>query len=789
MPNFFKFDENSDIKKSSIRKKNQNASRTIRKKFISKKTYRPNKVAAIAAVRDFCVKPAAGISLNNDWKESRSFQYTVNELNTKQAKRIILSKRASTSSVEKDKWFKNSETKMKAEVSQSRKSSRRKRPDSEWIEETLRRKLSAISISSTNDLKTDSHANLTINEKSTLKTAQSVGDCGLATKSTESNLTTSPLISGDENQSLNNSNFVSESVQVDNLLRVYSDDVKSDPNKADNQQSSCSININQCKTSSSSGLVSGRVGIEVSTQQALGNASSIAKKSSKSKRKKKSVKEEGNKVNETPNRIIVVKAPKIEKEEKKRKKSAKKSKVSSKKMTSKQNLIKIIRIPDNNNSPESEKQKEINYSENEDIFNKKKQNASKNREKHEQSKQRQHYKSSKGHKLDEDKRKKVQDIYANGDAKANHGKDFNQTKANYLTKFIQGSEQPEKKKSFKKLSSSEKYPPQTKSPSKAINKVEDKRKFRDGINYIYTQHHNPVERSSRKSNNHVENFSKEARIVGTLNWHTLAPDINDSIRPDLRGLRKDNSTNVKIRPPPKRFVKPSISSDSENSSCYSTSSVSSDSALSSYSDSSSDNSYSGGSPPAHPNYTKKYINRSSSSENDMKVPIARAFPRRRASSTSSFLQQPIQISNVWNKSKHKHDEAVPARRPNTKLLTGDDKTTKTSDNSFRQTQNDHDFDQKFEKKRTKRFSRCIVAEGEGSNSPWHHHQLVVVSQKPGYHTNRKTCITKSITTKQPSAALISNESDKHPQTIRDLYSLHNVLSNTQNGTVSTTSSL
>jgi len=88
--------------------------------------------------------------------------------------------------------------------------------------------------------------------------------------------------------------------------------------------------------------------------------------------------------------------------------------------------------------------------------------------------------------------------------------------------------------------------------------------------------------------------------------------------------------------------------------------------------------------------------------------------------------------------------------------------------------------------RRERPSRLSAkAEDEDCHSRWQHHHLVVVSQKPGDSKKQiNSLVTKpdhKFNNKTASSKFMS--STKKSVTIRDLYSLHNVLSDTQNGTV------
>ena len=100
--------------------------------------------------------------------------------------------------------------------------------------------------------------------------------------------------------------------------------------------------------------------------------------------------------------------------------------------------------------------------------------------------------------------------------------------------------------------------------------------------------------------------------------------------------------------------------------------------------------------------------------------------------------------------------------------------------------------------RKERSSRLNAkAEDEECHSKWQHHQLVVVSRKPGdrdavadSNTNegRKLVIPPTKYEKKKFVGKTRNgnlqtKKDGSRMTIRDLYSLHNVLSDTQNGTV------
>lgn len=103
-------------------------------------------------------------------------------------------------------------------------------------------------------------------------------------------------------------------------------------------------------------------------------------------------------------------------------------------------------------------------------------------------------------------------------------------------------------------------------------------------------------------------------------------------------------------------------------------------------------------------------------------------------------------------------------------------------------------------RRTRPSTHSVTAEGEDYAPRWQLHKLVVVSQTPDSSKDSKLSVKKqfqkqnslgaSDTRKEQSSAATSQfdagsrNNEKKTVTIRDLYSLHNVLSDTRNGTVS-----
>lgn len=772
-----------------------NASRTRRKKLINNEPACLDNVIAIASVSKSLLRQGAD-SKAAQIKKNR-VRARLNEEREKQSRKSDLIKGACL--LITNKRCRNSRRQMKTEVSSSKKrSTRRKQTDSDYTEEILRRNISLIRIDSENDLKENSQSNKEIIEKPVLKNDRLIGDSGLTTRSTESDPLRTEFVTRDGNQSRNNSNFIPESAQVDNLNRVYNDDVKFDCNGTDNPQSSALININREKTpvgSTSSAVACADLAGDASTKLPAGKASFG---SDKSFQNKSLTNEEEIETEKSSSRIIIVIAPKIVgKERKKRKrKTAEKQINSSEKMSSKKNKektsgISLSQVPVAEN---------LNEKEPEDSSIEKKLKKQKQSLKHNGYKEHNEIpneEKSRNKTSDHKKREKSRNgKTVNDTTKTKHSKKSENSKSNLLEE--RNEHRKNARKSTKQKEPVEKYLPQTKSPSAALKKIKDQEKYLKALKkkeldiirnkeaYLNNaKRHNNAIRSPQLANHSTENYAKESRIVGTMNWHTIAPDICDSGRPDVRSQKINKANHTKVELPSKRFVKTSVSSEYDSSSCYSSSSISSDSAVSSYS--SSENAYLDSFPPSRHPRSEKHADRSPSPANGKNLALSstgRPSSRRRASSTSSYVQYPFQVDGR-NKSgcKHNINEVGPARRPE-KHQTRGNKTGEITNSSPPPSPNNHNFEQKLGKRRLRPSARFIVAEGEGSNSPWHNHQLVLVSQTPKSSIGRNSCHSKSTNAKPSNLSTAANENKKNPQTIRDLYSLHNVLSDTQNGTVS-----
>ena len=290
--------------------------------------------------------------------------------------------------------------------------------------------------------------------------------------------------------------------------------------------------------------------------------------------------------------------------------------------------------------------------------------------------------------------------------------------------------------------------------------------------------------------------SKVGRGADSSNWYANAYVVSNAVRPELRGGKPNNKSSYGLSPP-KQCAR-AFSSSGSNSSPYLTESSSTrDSALSSYSYSSSDQSLVDERHNGRQRHLDKHNNNKSNtssfetnSMNDV-TPSSAAFTKARprqqrsASSTSSFQRYPIKIVGVKSKIQYKLNNESGVYKKHDSKVAGN-KNDDVFNDSPPSSPNDNVFEPKFGKRRTKRQNACVVAEGEDGQSPWQHQRLVVVSQKPGALLNRKSGQQKSVHSKQSGNFVksISGGSDKRPQTIRDLYSLHNVLSDTQNGTVS-----
>ena len=309
---------------------------------------------------------------------------------------------------------------------------------------------------------------------------------------------------------------------------------------------------------------------------------------------------------------------------------------------------------------------------------------------------------------------------------------------------------------------------------------------------VYKSH-----RTYRQSLTTCDMPNKEAQVVDT-NWH-VGPTNYDTlipVRSEQRGRKANAPEDDAFGVSPSKYLTKTVSSSDTDSNSQISYSSHND-ALSLGSQASLDHfellEKSNG---RHRQPDKYKSSKSSSSSNETSNKLHSAalktalnknhrYPQRSASSTSSFQRYSLYVVDAKLKPKHKHTNNDPTSKRYTNKGTNAEDIVRDSPPS---TPNENMFEPRFGKRRTKRPNVCVVAEGEDGHSPWQHQHLVVISQKPGAFTARKLGVHKAHQqSKQLTGNLektLSDDSYKRPQTIRDLYSLHNVLSDTQNGTVS-----
>ena len=635
---------------------------------------------------------------------------------------------------------------------------------------------------------------------------------------TEATMKKSRRSSNELNESSDRRNSVTEDIQAVNEDETENNDVKHDPNKAyASQQQRSSI-----KLPADIGLEAERAKLVTETDKQLPNTNTnleLSSKHSKKMERKVYRNNEDDTNADLPSRVIVVKNPRIKSRKKQKSKSAdnlkrlgkqkedqtqsvyrpeeqitryKESKKERKEKSSKTKSRKkeIVEVPSQYSATKDASQQQRK------LFKQKqrKKAASSDEDnhviiisktKHQQSKSNYEVKPSaksaySEQKQDQDKRRNSQETSAKYITKRASEKElwFN------IKTIADDSNQVRSSRALKK---------NDKSKTPVVD--EDDKKTSSKTKKFHRAHRRMLA-SKEKSNEGV-------RLMDAVNWHTSGVnvyEVSSTVRPESRGWKANalDKTNYGSSPP-KHVARLASSSESDVKLYSSDSSTSHDSALSSASQSSTDHSDLDDQANVRHRHADKYSRSNPPSievNNKTELTVANAVfnrhrnrPQRSASSTSSFQRYPCHIIDIKAKPKSKHtnnDQAMFIRYENKVANSGN----KAEDNdSPPSSPNENLFEPKFGKRRNKRPNVSIVAEGEDGNSPWQHQQLVVVSQKPGALSTRKAGTSKALQqSKQTTGNFtknISGGSDKRPQTIRDLYSLHNVLSDTQNGTVST----
>nr|CAB3260731.1 uncharacterized protein LOC100175892 [Phallusia mammillata] len=299
-------------------------------------------------------------------------------------------------------------------------------------------------------------------------------------------------------------------------------------------------------------------------------------------------------------------------------------------------------------------------------------------------------------------------------------------------------------------------------------------------------------------------FNRGTRIPDIANWHANMYDAKTLVRPGRRDTRSKTSmpnedkkvTNGR-RERTRRVSSPTDVSTSSSYSSVSGSSRSSSSSYESSDDTSSiDEPRSDGRRTRATKYNSKHVkSRSPSRDSTLRQQDNKKVNgengrhskpqyRKSASSTSSFQRRPTTNDDKRRKNdKRGEGTSVVKRR-------GDENDQSHSHSPV----DDKMLEQQFGAHRKRRTNTSVKAEGEDSHSLWQHHQLVVISQKPDslpLGSKLKPDSPKANSTtkpqlsaqKKPVGNTTSGGIDRRSLTIRDLYSLHNVLSDTQNGTV------
>ncbi|XP_076810099.1 uncharacterized protein LOC143452846 [Clavelina lepadiformis] len=314
------------------------------------------------------------------------------------------------------------------------------------------------------------------------------------------------------------------------------------------------------------------------------------------------------------------------------------------------------------------------------------------------------------------------------------------------------------------------------------NKVIDD--VRSGSHYGDSkQHERKVPISESKTVKKVEEQSdvrRRNRMVETSNWHTMAYGVTTTVRADRRS--RDYPRNGCHEPRSRHPNRKSVSTDS-SSSTFSSSSTSIHSSQSSC-QSSSKRSSSGGrhdiqySGQGRAHDLTPTSSCESSSWNDSKGFSsksrnvgAKPIQQRSASTSSTF--QTRAIDRKKQKNPKMSGELATIKRHDKKQRGEEDYSSNSPQEEI--------FEAKFRNRHSKRSNGSALAEEDSGHSLWQHHRLVLVSQKPQKLSKDKPTSQKATQLKQISKR--ASNSDKRNLTIRDLYSLHNVLSDTQNGTV------
>jgi len=707
---------------------------------------------------------------------------------------------------------KQRKTRLRAKVEQ-----KRRKHDYDYDEEALRRRLSLISIDS---LDCETQTNLMKKENGYIPVSDNVYD-----SKTEAIMKKSRRSSNDLHESLNRNNAVTEDTQAVNVDEIKGNETKHDTIRAYSAQQGRHL----IKLPADIGLEPERVRLATEADEALSNASielePSTKNSKKMERKINRVSEDSHPCVDLPSRVIVVKNPKIKSRKKHKSKTVANVKKSEKQ---KEDQEQAVSRSDEQVSRYKEAKRERKEKSSKSKQQLRKSDAMKSSSQYSSAKD-----ANQQRRSQKDKRKKKENSSEEDNCVMNKTKP-QQSVSNYeiksSSKVAQGfsyynseqnvdqakrrSSQETAAKIFTKRASEKELwfsiPSQTKATAEPSRQSRSSRAPKQNDRTKTAVDDDDDQKAStkkikahglfRRALASKEKSNKDVRAADAKNLHigVSVYDVSNAIRPELRGW-KGNDPDKKSYgiSPPKHLTKLSSSSDNDSKSYSSESSTSHEGVSSSESGNSAYRSDLENSPNARYQYMDKQNKFNSSSieiNNKRDVTVTNAVfnkhrnrPQRSASSTSSFQRYPCHIVDEKAKPRYKQansDKTGYKKYAHKTVNLGN----KAEDDESPPSSSENIFEPSLGKRRNKRPNVSVVAEGEDGHSPWQHQQLVVVSQKPGAFTTRKTGVLKSQQqSKQTSGSFVKNVSsgsDKRPQTIRDLYSLHNVLSDTQNGTVS-----
>nr|XP_002126872.1 probable myosin light chain kinase DDB_G0279831 [Ciona intestinalis] len=292
------------------------------------------------------------------------------------------------------------------------------------------------------------------------------------------------------------------------------------------------------------------------------------------------------------------------------------------------------------------------------------------------------------------------------------------------------------------------------------------------------------ERSRKDAKHHDETRSKQkgSRIAESLKWHTEVQAAQVTLRPERRSTKqskkhdqRDSSRNAGCNHSYKIHKSTSSSRSSAYTSCSSVSQCS--------------DSFSG---------TCSSPSSSESDRGDYKLRphVLRNGHKAKTDSRSAFRHNSGAREKPSREDRRGYSHSPTAEQDK---QTSKNKRTDTSSTVFRRRQR-HKEDKHNSSTQPlhktgdtgfgpRRRPKDVPAENEEYSSKWQHHRLVVVSQKPtaeflsGKPQNSRTPPTNKRRISPQQKTSSSEDTEKKSPTIRDLYSLHNVLSDTQNGTV------